>query len=56
MSKERDKLIKLAREKPLGDLAYQVLRGSYLAGVDDTVLIKRCEKISKSSTRGMNDG
>jgi len=39
---ERDEVIKQANELPLGDLAKQVVSGSYTDGVHNAVLIQRC--------------
>ena len=39
--KDREKLIKAAQEMKLSDLAEKVLNGTYVSGVDDTVLLGR---------------
>ncbi len=44
---ERDDLIEEAEAMPLGTLAKQVVRGNYMAGIHDTVLVRRCSKVKK---------
>jgi len=38
----RERLLKIARKKKLGDLAKQVVFGVYKEGIEDEVLIERC--------------
>ncbi len=39
---ERKRLIQGAEEMPLGELALKVLRKSFIPGLHDVVLLKRC--------------
>ena len=45
----REELVKQANEMPLGDLAKQVVSGSYTDGIHNAVLIERCIPITKSN-------
>ncbi len=46
---ERQHLIKEVEAMPLGSLAKLVVRGSYVPGVHDSVLVNRCSRVKKKN-------
>ena len=44
---EREEALDVAWDTPIHDLAIKVVRGSYMVGVDDYVLLVRIERIQE---------